>query len=243
MQEPSDSVCVSSHTSRFYMTPHSPEQHCQLGLLSKMSPRPPQTTVVEVILSNNAGMRTKPQEPTFTPTHLHTPVLPTRLALRDSHSQPQPQQPQAQSSSQSHPLEASTTSTTSTNTLPSTPNQRTTSPSLTTLTGTFTTGTTTTIVTITRAHRPGATSTQTSYIEQWPQIGFVPTESDVPAQWRETYEMKALRQQYISLGAVCGIFIVGVLGVLGFAVWRCVREGRPGRREESGEREGRWDWW
>lgn len=48
----------------------------------------------------------------------------------------------------------------------------------------------------------------------WPRIGSVVAESDIPAAWRKTKLQNELQRQYIFLGAVCGIFFVGVLGVL-----------------------------
>ena len=48
----------------------------------------------------------------------------------------------------------------------------------------------------------------------WPRIGSVIAESDIPVAWRKTKLQIELQRQYIFLGAVCGIFFVGVLGVL-----------------------------
>ena len=73
-----------------------------------------------------------------------------------------------------------------------------------------------TLTTITRDHNLTVNlPTRIAYVDpHWPQIGTIVSESEIPAAWRETFEMKALRQQYISLGAICGIFVVGVLSVL-----------------------------
>lgn len=97
-----------------------------------------------------------------------------------------------------------------------------------------------TTTTVTRSHPPAFTSTQTFYVDQWPQIGTIVSESDVPQQWRETYEVKALRQQYIAFGGICSIFVIGVLGVLALGWWKCWRSARS--REEEVEQGGNWDW-
>ncbi|KAF3052657.1 hypothetical protein E8E11_011606 [Didymella keratinophila] len=210
-----------------------------------MSPQPPETTVIEVILSDESGMHTTQQAVIFTPTLLHTPVPPTHLARHDSHEQQEQEQQEVQSQPQDQTPDDDITTILGTRTHPPLSSTTTTPPpSLETITTSITSGTTTTAITITRAHRPATTSTKTSYVDQWPQIGYIPTESDVPRQWRETYEEKALRQQYISLGAICAIFVVGVMGVLGFGVWNCFREGSTGRREraEKAEEGGKWDW-
>lgn len=56
----------------------------------------------------------------------------------------------------------------------------------------------------------------------WPQIGTVLSESDIPAAWRETSEMRELRNQYFALGAVGSIFLVGIVMVLAFGWARYV---------------------
>lgn len=212
----------------------------------KMSPQPSKMTVIEVVLSEESGMRTTQQAVTFTPILLHAPIPPTHLARHDLHEEQERKQEQeevqSQIQTQSQIASNSITTLFGTRTLPL-PSSTTPPPaSLEPITTSTTSGTTTALVTVTRAHRPAYTTTATSYIDQWPQIGFIPTESDIPRQWRETYEEKALRQQYISLGCISAIFVVGVVGVLGYGVWKCFREGRTGRRERAEEREGKWDW-
>ena len=48
----------------------------------------------------------------------------------------------------------------------------------------------------------------------WPRIGSVVAETEIPAAWRKTKLQSEMQHQYVFLGAVCGIFFVGVLGVL-----------------------------
>ncbi|KAF3044091.1 hypothetical protein E8E12_009366 [Didymella heteroderae] len=166
-----------------------------LTSLRKMSPRALSTAVIEAILSNEAGLHTTLEEAPLTPT-LHAPAPPTHLAFRAAPEQPGQEQERPQSQSQSRSqgriAEGDTTSVVGTRS-----RSRLSPPSSilaqSTATTSLTTGTTTTVITVIRAHRPAHTFTLTSYVDQWPQIGFVPSESDVPAQWRETYEMKALR--------------------------------------------------
>ena len=212
-----------------------------------MSRQIPETTVVEVVLSEESAMHITQQAVTFTPTLLHPPVPPTHLARHQTLEQQEKEQDRSQPQSLSQDKIAKDNVTTlfgtRTGNRPTLPSTITTPPpSLETITTSIISGTTTTVITITRAHRPAATSTQTSYVDQWPQIGFILTESELPRQWRETYEEKALRQQYIALGCICAIFVVGVLGVLGFGMWKCVRERGTGGRERAEEGEGKWDW-
>jgi hypothetical protein len=76
----------------------------------------------------------------------------------------------------------------------------------------------------------------------WPRIGSVVAESDIPAAWRKTKLQNELQHQYVFLGAVCGIFFVGVLGVLVCSWCSCwwrgdcfwTRRGRPRRSGRVG---------
>ena len=76
----------------------------------------------------------------------------------------------------------------------------------------------------------------------WPRIGSVVAESDIPAAWRKTKLQNELQRQYIFLGAVCGIFFIGVLGVLVCSWCSCwwrgdcfwTRRGRPRRSGRVG---------
>jgi hypothetical protein len=76
----------------------------------------------------------------------------------------------------------------------------------------------------------------------WPQIGSVVAESDIPAAWRKTKLQNELQHQYVFLGAVCGIFFIGVLGVLVCSWCSCwwrgdcfwTRRGRPRRSGRVG---------
>lgn len=79
-----------------------------------------------------------------------------------------------------------------------------------------------TFVTITRSHNITHTlSTKVAYVNpKWPQVGTVVSESDVPERWRETFEMHEMRIQYAALGAICGVFVLGVLGVLALGWWK-----------------------
>jgi hypothetical protein len=70
-------------------------------------------------------------------------------------------------------------------------------------------GATTFLQSPTVAHHANALTTVS-----WPRIGSVVAESDIPAAWRKTKLQNELQHQYMFLGAVCGIFFVGVLGVL-----------------------------
>jgi hypothetical protein len=189
-----------------------------------LEPSPPSTTAIEVILSDGAGMHTGLETVPFTPT-LHTHVAPTHQA-QDS-----------QIKAKTHVAEADVTTITGTRTfntsspLPLLPSSFPPPPPL---------ANTTTILTLTRTH-PLSTTTHTSYVDAWPQIGSIPDETSIPGPWRETYEEKALRQQYISLGAICGILVVGVVGVLVVGCWKWVGE-VSGRGERVEEGEHRWDW-
>ena len=80
----------------------------------------------------------------------------------------------------------------------------------------------------------------------WPRIGSVVAETEIPAAWRKTKLQSEMQHQYVFLGAVCGIFFVGVLGVLMCSWCSCwwrgdcfwTRRGRPRRSARVGS-EGR----
>lgn len=188
----------------------------------------PATTTVEVILSDQTGLHTTLQEVTFTPTLRHGLVPPSfaTIARRKPHEQPE-QETDRTTISGTRSLSPSTVQT-----APPTPSLSSSTPA--THAPSFTT------TTVTRSHPPAFTSTHTSYVDQWPQIGRIVSESDVPQQWRETYEMKALRQQYIAFGGICSIFVIGVLGVLALGWWKCWTS--AGSREEGVEQGQKWDW-
>ncbi|KAF1362846.1 hypothetical protein EJ07DRAFT_153074 [Lizonia empirigonia] len=65
------------------------------------------------------------------------------------------------------------------------------------------------------------TTTRSLNKPPWPQIGTVLAESDIPAAWRETFEMRELRNQYFALGAVASVFLVGIVLVLALGWVRC----------------------
>jgi hypothetical protein len=103
-----------------------------------------------------------------------------------------------------------------------------------------------TLTTITRPHNiTFALPTKKVYVNpHWPQVGTIVAESDIPERWRETYEMKAQRQQYTALGVICGIFVLGVLGVLAVGWWKCWWNGECVRlRRRKGKNEKRFDWY
>lgn len=187
----------------------------------------PKTTVIEVILSNEAGKIITLQEVTFTPTLRHALILPTHL-VRAQHEQDQPTVSLIRASS-SLPEQTPFSS------------QKVVESSV-ALNRTMTLAPSFVTVTKLRPHLLNITSTSTAYLDVWPQIGSVPAESDVPPQWRETFETNALRQQYIALGAICAIFVIGIVCVLAIGCLKCLRDGRRGREEMTVEREHKWEW-
>ncbi|KAF1928057.1 uncharacterized protein M421DRAFT_92868 [Didymella exigua CBS 183.55] len=212
----------------------------------------PETTVIEVIHTDEKGMHTTVQEVPLTPvirhaippTHLNI-VLPTHLApVPPTHlMQARNEQSFKQSSEQVHTQEQEQDLTTLIGTRTSSPSQTAAPPTPVEMTSTTTAlPPSFTTVTKTYPHLLDTTSASTAYVDVWPQVGFVPSEFDVPQLWRETFEMKAQHQQYIALGAVCSVFVAGVVGVLAAGCLKCWLDGRSGRREKVVEMEHGWEW-
>ncbi|KAF2631073.1 hypothetical protein BU25DRAFT_418712 [Macroventuria anomochaeta] len=208
----------------------------------------PFTTTVEVILSDSSGLHTTLEQVIFsTPPPQQQHGLATPHPVAHIYAQPSPLNHHLHPSIDSpgmttllvlaplantlidHALTATTTPTPSTGTL--------TKP-IAKAPHTF--------VTITRPHNISF-ARPTHIVEvnpQWPQVGTIVSESDIPERWRETYEMRELKIQYGALGAICGIFVLGVLGVIAVGWWKCWWHGECvcSRRRNKVNKQ-RFDWY
>jgi hypothetical protein len=156
------------------------------------------TTTVEVIISDSSGLHTTLEEI----------ILTKRHALSPSHP------PADATPSLNFPSENTSLLSTSTTIPPSD------SPTPTIDTTTLTLALAKAPHTLSTSTRPHNISlslpTKLTYANpHWPQVGTIVAESDIPQRWRETVLDREVRAQYGVLLAVCGVFILGVLDVLG----------------------------
>ena len=210
----------------------------------------PTTTTVEVILSSTSGLHTTHQGVTFIPTLPQDgPATPTPMVVPTSapnlhvhRLRPSPSSPSittilhlaALASSLVDQAATTTDAPTPTHAIPTAPIEVKLGKQPYTLT------------TITRPHNiTFALPTKKVYVNpHWPQVGTIVAESDIPERWRETYEMKAQRQQYMALGVICGVFVLGVSGVLAVGWWKCWWNGECVRSQrKNGKNKKRFDWY